>query len=622
MYVKMFEDDVAQALMEYKDKINYKGLTLSDVNRIIQDPNFPTPEINRRIIDIALYIHRDQVLADDLDNSDFRIRLYMNTEGYNVIGISNYDIGKINPNSLESIIIRNVFNILTEDPEEIIETITERGLDIHQPIELIKPADRWKYGLLYAYLSAIDFVQYNVIEYEDAVYFGQAYFLYSYYNIIPYEKFVSYYDDAVFGVKYLILKLLKYNNLVNIDVLTTHSIITFFTEGNIDYSETLLENMRFYHKLPQELVEVIAKTNPEYTAVLMPRLLYELIIPRIANYLIRLPDETNKVIEELGIVPPEGYDPYKYIIVNSRQYNDMLDYIYEYEHRTEEDKIMSMTDREILDKFGFVPYISRDNLVNSMLFLNQNKGFFVPTKHKMCTNQTTVYGEDVNTELVVAYGTLHSYDCYSNDELLNQLEYENGIVVLKLWLSKTEITDKEILLNLRQLLAPFKEFKSFIDKLDTALRSITDINKQDLINFQLLTDEEKEQTKELLLQLFIIGMYMLRWTGNGPYPVNEKQTEINVDPEPKTIEALIQYSTMLSNSTINVQEYVSKLIVYNTPTFRGTKTVDQLIRIVTKGDEDVMSCIRINANKFINTGYVYLEKLFLYKIPGYNPQIH
>ena len=616
--LKMLEDYIALVLLEYKNDINYNGrLTLSDIEKIIADPNYPTPDINKRIIDIAFNIQRNNAVAIALDNSDFRAKLSDNHQGVKSIQVTEELINSLNGNSLESTIIREYFGILSDNPREIIRSIIRRGLYVHYAYNSIPIERRWIYGILYAYLAGVNFIKYNVIDYNDAKLFGEAYFVYSYIGLVSRSTFVQMYEQSSLHVKYIILKLLKYDKIIDIDILRDHSIQTFFSEQLLIYNKLKLDNKRFYYKLSSDIILAIAKTFDDYTAVLMPRILYEKTIPPIAHYLARLPNETQKVIDELGIVPPKDYDPYEYVLTNSKSYNYMLEVREEYSSLAL--LFPAMSDREILDNYGYVTYLSRDDLTSEMFSLDKYEGFFVPTKNKSCINEVTAYEESVEMETVLAYGTLHDYHCYSNEELLNSLESENGVVILQLWHSKERISDKEQLLELKNLLTPFKEFNSFIEKLDYMLRSSVDIEKHVLHQFQLMTNTEKEQIKELLLQLFIIGMYMLRWTGNGPYPVDKKQTEINIDPEPKTIQALVEYATMLDNSTQNVQNFVSNLNVYDTPSSKGTKVIKQIIEIVSKGNltEDVTSCIRINADKFIFTGYNYLEKLLLYKIPNY-----
>lgn len=409
--------------------------------------------------------------------------------------------------------------------------------------------------------------------------------------------------------------------------------------------------------------------------------------------------DPEKIKNELQMVIPYGRNPLDYMTENLEHYNnyynnkndikrkvlngnDFLNKIYTTSFGMINKIIPLMSDMELLNCIdGYVFFEGRLNLEDIIydLFHNFQKIFFIPF-HRNAINKETFTLFECNDLSVpmIAYGTPYNYRCYDIDELTSSFvdytdtkngvnndeilgEVVNPVTNEKMYISKVIFRlpeDKKIILDVtvvRELISLLPGMLNINRKSDCILNE-KDIDKYTIIlnkylelyniqendmrslpkKFKSLPGVEKKKLEEFFELLFVTGMYMRRWNGKGPYPLNKNQT---LGKEPiKTIHnyyGKIQWcmdhmsdetiSTLFDKRWGNIHEKNiindREVFVINSKNFSGLKLqikygstysvngyINQLLIDVMRN----LVCIRVSSKTLVDTA-VYYSKLFFEK---------
>lgn len=334
----------------------------------------------------------------------------------------------------------------------------------------------------------------------------------------------------------------------------------------------------------------------------------------------------HRQVTEIGMVIPPTLSPN---FIPNYYYQNILDYqdVYnlreeKYRHLIIEEKYLG--DQEILDRYGiYVPYQSRKHLLEYIEDLKTKPKFFYPSKRK-CSNDeflTTLESTRNPNIFTIAYGTLNNYFCFDKEDIM--MSFVDGeIVYFRNLLEPHRVYKREDIDNLLELYKRFPKGNSdVITYLEKSLDRFNRVHTYDEIvlqNFNQLKKEDKMMIKELLYDIFYLGMYMRRWKGFGkPYPLNQESTRISYDPENNI---LMSFDKIRKHPiTSEMGKFLDSLRIVNREGSPTERFLMKQLKIIELSEENVIeTCIRINSSRIIYTIYYILQNLYNEKIPGFN----
>jgi hypothetical protein len=278
----------------------------------------------------------------------------------------------------------------------------------------------------------------------------------------------------------------------------------------------------------------------------------------------------------------------------------------------------SLTDQEIMEVLGgYVGYSSRAYLEAIYTSSQYTSYFFIPYSRK-CANKYTFTGEDTtdNTLIVIAYGNINEYICYSPEDLiegfkpygLNMDSYEYRIYQQNgktQRLTINEIDSVKCIARTYMTIAGADEtlktsFKLLFDSIDAIDRSkrATGAYEQGLVNiFKILPSDVKVLLVEFLREVFYLTMYMRQWKGPGnPFPYTEEES----------IELMKKFG-LNTASEDNIDTYTEgDLDLKLTPIINAARdTQDRLLKMSKHGHDSLMG---FNGYDYSSGGPVRLEE--------------
>lgn len=477
----MDRNSVENVLTNHRDLIDYSGkLSLADVDIILKNRNYPTPEVNKQIAKLVHLIQISRLKAITLDNIDFRKLIQGHTVTTQNFSLNNYRL----PTIIYQV-VKEFLSIDTTDHDAIIESIVNKGYNKLAPYDKVDSRMRTKLGLIYAFLEGNSIQKFDIENYSDVVIFGTAYFLYAYHHLlskvdfnIEYKRLLHDYD------RYVLLKLMGYDKYINIDILDSESLYNFFSIHTPQYDEKLIMRMRLFEDIQPRVIDAMKILRRNYNNVTMPRFIYETKPLPLDNYLMRLPNQVNAVAEELGIVFPDDIvDKTTYILDNSLLYNNMLN-----KRKSCPDCIISLSDKEIIDKFGRPEFNNRLDLIDFASNMYRQSQFFITNENKL------------------AYGNERFMDVYIPAELIRRINDNQQDRSVEIYLKHGEIISdletvvlvKDLIRNIAEYRGAYRLLMEYLEKyplVPSTLRSL----------YRRLTLDEKETVKELLIQLYDVG---------------------------------------------------------------------------------------------------------------------
>ena len=345
----------------------------------------------------------------------------------------------------------------------------------------------------------------------------------------------------------------------------------------------------------------------------------------IENYIDHIPVDYQQVIQALGIIVPTNRQPRDYLMDNIIQYAPVVEQpsTPDMDQRLLQDRhnatiyLAHYTDRDMVSLLGILPhYDSRTQLVRALAdLLGGNPSFFFPVVRR-CKNAETYYLNSTNdTDIdIIAYGTYNEYTCYEPDELLANVHTR-----FVSFPGTTIIMDKEQLKQLHNLIEPYRQVADVYRQLLDRVKDILEMGNVAIPELRAMIapfdDWIKDTIRNFLLSIFRTGMYMRRWTGSGCYPVTMEQTIAGINPEPLSIQGLLESRDLYENLPLEAKVIMNSLQAVGT----NHMFMDRF-NLVLQGEASgsVESCIRMSSNTFIRTAYHYLLGLFDYRIPDFD----
>lgn len=205
-------------------------------------------------------------------------------------------------------------------------------------------------------------------------------------------------------------------------ITSTDTIKGLFVRGYIgdDYiEEKYISRIAKWEALNEKQRSLTRSLYADYRGDRDAFVMCETPIDDLEAYVAAFSEETvDNIIDSLELVVPPGTKPTRYFDTS------LFDCIPLFVHKTTDDPLARLTDKEILVKVGvYIDYTSRASLIaNAKSFLAGDKGFFIPYERKSI-NTTTFDGTPITHDtFTIAYGTLGKYVCYTLEELSEGFE--------------------------------------------------------------------------------------------------------------------------------------------------------------------------------------------------------
>jgi hypothetical protein len=388
------------------------------------------------------------------------------------------------------------------------------------------------------------------------------------------------------------------------------------------------------HKYAQQLAKIY-KTDKWEQVVLLPIHPMEKIIMDLDML------DTQMLMDTFGIVVPISHSNNirDYVLQNIAHYSAVLtrgspeivtpnslmfmgyDKIKQY--------FSELRDIEIFSYFGaYVPYNSREGLIENLLKIVFNTTFFVPCppSTKLSINKETPVSMmtfDETEQFFIAYGNIGNYYTYEISELVGAFHRNEGGVIdfrrpenITSTFTVAEVQDLALLLK---CYTPTKYITDLLTAIQTGIEELEERVASDgtiLAEFKLFSDADKQHIRKFLYEIFYIGMYMRRWKGPGhPYPLTGDAASIELDPNNAVTELLVTTTNFLNGLDRLIISFCMRLKVCE---YKGGH-IECGRKELSREWTDVLDakrCIRQASTMYIGTAYHYLIVLFNERIPN------
>ena len=240
---------------------------------------------------------------------------------------------------------------------------------------------------------------------------------------------------------------------------------------------------------------------------------------------------------------------------------------------------------------------------------------------------------DLQNQQIVCYGVRDEnlyattwrelYLLFRNMNLfINPFEKNNVFHVSKIerlnklgkWILSPSLEHRYLFLDYdKETLDCIREFMELLDTMLLFHKSEFEMFKKYNIQYQSMSNEQKENIKITLDKLFEVIMYMRGWKEGHPYPIDNVPPSNNEITEKNTLEGLMVLDEW-DNKT-NHLIYSLPLIIWKNEFVKSQMeeqglTIGERIAIVKNGQSDnVNSCIRMTSN-VLGASYCFYCKLF------------
>ena len=160
-------------------------------------------------------------------------------------------------------------------------------------------------------------------------------------------------------------------------------------------------------------------------------------------------------------------------------------------------------------------------------------------------------------------------------------------------------------------------FKETMDQVRLFLDNSTQTANNFVRAYSQLDEENKESVEKALGSLNNLAMYMRGWNGEGQYPLENTESDMEV-VEAKVAEELVSTKNCLEQCTLKEQILALPLVRYDnvrkewitsTDTEAGLTIGDRLDIVNGQSDTNIHSCIRSSSNWFASSAYLYMKMI-------------
>jgi hypothetical protein len=366
------------------------------------------------------------------------------------------------------------------------------------------------------------------------------------------------------------------------------------------------------------------------------------------------PAQIPSLMLRIGMLIPQGTDPRRYALGNLTRYEQVLRRPVNVPPINEllrnppvtinrfSEQAGIYTDQELLGASGYVgPYVNRADLLLHVFTLITEIEFFLlnridPTR--VTNDQTTLLERfDELAPPYLGFGRALQYRIYSLDEVNTAFHVnDNGEIEFPRPENPREAFTSEELGSFQEVLLQFRERdptqRTLVLEIEAKIaRGILMRTSQDRNTTNVrralreASQEVRDVVKTIFTNLFYAGMYMRRWRGPGhPYPFQERETLVSLDPQPMAILTLGHVSEGLEQlrnlpGGVNIADLLETLRTVQiqrgqTYTYTG-RNLFEYAGIIASGRE----CIRIGSLYMVTSGYYYLLTFFGEAVPGVDP---
>ncbi len=383
------------------------------------------------------------------------------------------------------------------------------------------------------------------------------------------------------------------------------------------------------------------------------------IEPEMEKYIAELSVETiPEIVRALGLCVPAIIDPMLYITAALPTVRGLFSGRKPgFERGPVAEVLRQMTDNEIMRRVGAAyAYRSRQDLITrGAQLLSGATGFFVPNERKCFNPLTYDFAETKDLSLfMIAYGTLGSYACYGMGELAGGFEphgeetVDGKAVLFSFRIPKPLMSDTDIggytdldpvkaaeLKDLVTQLVPdltgdnrtmAAQLLDTISAVERSNRGTNDYDKARYNDFLRFPATARETMRDYLMQVFLCGMYMRRWTGPpAKYPLLSSETN-RTDFEAQSVLPHLEKIQMTMDSMKTTAPAAAAFVQGLREVEHRMGKVNQVTydeyNIKALVDKVIMGyCIRMGSTRFVGSGAHYLHLFFGSPLPGYDKNI-
>lgn len=337
--------------------------------------------------------------------------------------------------------------------------------------------------------------------------------------------------------------------------------------------------------------------------------------------LVNMTQETaEQFCEDFDVVLPCGAPAIAYVVANLHLYR-AVDVTLVPKITDAVGEMARCSDVALIKAFGAFPsFRSRAELVSELAALRNTPGFFFPlypspsvsnaeTTYLTPTSDPALYfidSADAGTDSLVAYGTLERFRVYEVEELTAAFYRSEGVRGYRVpeaphtVFPEAEITRLTVCLEMAGMGSALRDEIASIAA-EKIAREISLGHEAMTRVLSCITGEERTAFLEVLDLLFSAAMYMRRWRGPGnPYPIEEKDTLVRIDPMPRVAEALTLCMPAFEKLAATCRP-VAELRVYEYDHVSGfaasSRRLSSLLHLIANNE----MCIRVASSRILRT---------------------
>lgn len=284
----------------------------------------------------------------------------------------------------------------------------------------------------------------------------------------------------------------------------------------------------------------------------------------------------------------------------------------------------NLTMKEIIFITNIVfPYHNRRDYLNKFRSYKEGNQFFyrvMPDPVSSKNQETTLLTEITEPIRFLCYGNFMEYTSYEPEELVESFKVGKEMFGSdKLYFpmkpdKNDEIFSTEELTTLGNLLTSSindEQANNLLEIVNTMIAQKIKLKEFDsyVSSFEKLSSNDRDTFANLLKGLFISGMYMRRWEGEGkPYPMSREDTENKEIPDVQVSAELMNCKRIISSMSNDLLEFYKTLPLVK---FKKIEDVKMTVAYFDGGDTTTLMyilfdkicddkyCIRMGSSKLI-----------------------
>lgn len=371
------------------------------------------------------------------------------------------------------------------------------------------------------------------------------------------------------------------------------------------FHNDILNRYRQLDKLSSELKQILYGTND--SRIISNSYPKQLAIEIYAT----MPIDMFK--KKLGVI--DTYNNYSRMKnksnINITDYINVADSIY---HKKKEDRWNYISDRRLEKITNVKMILLRSNQLRWLEELKTRKSFYLPYNASKGENYNngSILGDsfDDKNQIVLAYGTLYKFNCYTVSELT--ATFNNYKVAYFLPDDPKSVFSEQDISDLLYIVNTCVDIKdSDLNALTKSIKLIKDYPAEKMVDYLKSKKEMAKDIKLFFKTMFEYAMYLRRWKGSHhPYPLDSKDTHNRGRKyESKAAITRLEMINIIDKDGNNKMILDLKLMRKNDEgapiIYTSFNNIGHLLRQIDLGVE----CMRMASEPLCCTSIYYLDKI-------------